>query len=79
MEFRYEDDGETYLLYRYSVNESEPRGSIAGHVDACPAWLKPILDVAKIAGMLNVKHPPPKRLLWFVTDDEYNLVEFTKL
>jgi hypothetical protein len=79
MEFRYEDDGEEYMLYRYSSNESQPRGSITGRIDTYPAWLQRILDVAKIAGVINVKHPPPVRLLWFVTDDEYNLVEFTKL
>ena len=79
MDYRYEDDGERYLLYMYSPDESKPRGSVTGDVTNRPAWLNRILDVAKVAGLLTVSHPPPKRLLWFVTDDENNLVEFTKL
>lgn len=79
MEYRYEDDGEQYLLYMYSPDESKPRGSVTGDVTNRPAWLNRILDVAKVAGLLTVSHPPPKRLLWFVVDDENNLVEFTQL
>lgn len=79
MEYRYQDDGEQYLLHMYPPDENSPQKVIRGDIQNRPAWLTRILDVSKVAGFLTVSHPPPKRLLWFITDDENNLVEFTKI
>jgi hypothetical protein len=45
-----------------------------------PTWLRNILDVAKVAGLIQqVKSPPPNFILWFTTDDTRNLIEFIGL
>lgn len=79
MEYRYEEEGDTFRLttYEYDRFASEPFTSLH-RLDRRPDWLLTILDVAKIAGKFPVlKYQPPKHILWFETDDNNNLVRFS--
>lgn len=76
-EFRYERRGDTYILRRWhNGTEKSERGLTA----TPPAWLAPILDVAKVSGHLKATvEPPPDEILWFRTDDKGNLTTFIDL
>ena len=49
-----------------------------GELGKQPAWLRPILDVAKVGGhMKPMRDGPPDHILWFTIDKDFNLLEIT--
>lgn len=76
-EYRYEQRSKVYTL-RCWHNGAER--TYSGPVDNMPAWLRAILDTAKVANMIRaIKEPPPDVIVWFRTDDNHNLIEFIEL
>ena len=78
MEYRYEEEGDTFRLTTYEEDRriSAPFNSLH-RLDMRPDWLLTVLDVAKIAGKFHViRYQPPKHILWFETDADNNLVRF---
>jgi len=76
-EYRYEErDGEFLLKCWHDGRETTTRG----HYHERPAWLEPILAVAKINGSAKrVKEPPPDFICWFRTTASGALTEFIEL
>lgn len=55
-------------------NNTQSQGWIGGQ----PAWLRLILDVAKVGGHLQpLRDGPPDVILWFKIDSDNNLLEIT--
>lgn len=77
MEFRYEENGEEFLLTTWNGNK---KSHISRPVAHMAQWLKDVLAVATVGGhMSTLDRPPPDKLLYFGTDDKYNLLYFTNL
>ena len=77
MEFRYEQNGEEFLLTTWNGKEKTHINRPVAHM---AQWLKDVLAVATVGGHIAVtQHPPPDKLLYFATDDQYNLIDFTNL
>ena len=79
MEYRYEEEGDTFRLTMYAEDRfmSEPF-NFAHQLAERPDWLLTVLDVARVAGKFPViRYQPPKHILWFETDANNNLVRFT--
>ena len=77
MEFRYEQNGEEFLLTTWNGKEKTHINRPVAHM---AQWLKDVLAVATVGGHIAVtQNPPPERLLYFATDDKYNLLNFTNL
>ena len=77
MEFRYEENGDEFLLTTWSGNK---KSHISRPVAHMAQWLKDVLAVATVGGhMSRLDQPPPDKLLYFGTDDKYNLLYFTNL
>ncbi len=76
-EYRYEErDGGFLLKCWHDGRETTTRG----HYHERPAWLEPILAVAKINGSAKrVKEPPPDFICWFRTTASGALTEFIEL
>ena len=76
-EYRYEErDGDFLLKCWHDGRETTTRG----HYHERPAWLEPILAVAKINGSAKrVKEPPPDFICWFRTTASGALTEFIEL
>lgn len=78
MEFRYEEQDGEFTLTKW-------RGTKKTHINNRPVehmaqWLKDVLAVATVGGHIAVaQHPPPDKLLYFATDDQYNLIDFINL
>jgi hypothetical protein len=76
-EYRYEQLDTSYMLKCWlNGKESVERGPLGTR----PAWLTNVLHVARVAKYIkNVRSPPPVFILWFRTDINNNLIEFTEL
>jgi hypothetical protein len=77
MEFRYEENGGEFMLTTWSGNK---KTHITRPVEHMAQWLKDVLAVATVGGHIAMTHnPPPEKLLYFDTDDKYNLIDFINL
>lgn len=77
MEFRYEENGGEFLLTTWN---GKKKTHISRPVEHMAQWLKDVLAVATVGGHIAVaQHPPPDKLLYFATDDQYNLIDFINL
>ena len=75
-EIRYQETGNRWQMAIYSYDNSNSRNE--GRLGDQPAWLRLILDVAKVGGHLTrMRDGPPDRLLWFTIDSNNNLMEIT--
>ena len=75
-EIRYQETGNRWQMAIYSYDNSNSRNE--GRLGDQPAWLRLILDVAKVGGHLTrMRDGPPDRLLWFTIDSNNNLLEIT--
>jgi len=75
-EIRYQEDGDMWSAITYTTDNSNSRNE--GRLGDQPAWLRLILDVAKVGGHLTrMRDGPPDRLLWFTIDSDNNLLEIT--
>jgi hypothetical protein len=76
-EYRYEERGGDFLLKCWHDGRET---TTRGHYHERPAWLDPILAVAKINGSAKrVKEPPPDFICWFRTTASGALTEFIEL
>ena len=75
-EFRYQERGSEWMLSIYSYGN--PTRQTEGRLGQQPAWLRLILDVAKIGGhMKPLSEGPPDLLLWAKIDSNNKLLEIT--
>lgn len=76
-EYRYEERDDMYHLKCWCDGvETTWRGEFYSR----PAWIRPILDTARIGGHLKrVCQPPPDAIVWFTTDLDNNLKTFLEL
>ena len=75
-EFRYQEAGDEWMMSIYSYGN--PTEQTEGRLGQQPAWLRLILDVAKVGGhMPPMRDGPPDHLLWAKIDDDNNLLEIT--
>jgi len=75
-EFRYQEAGDEWRMSIYDDNN--PTEHSEGRLGQHPAWLRLILDIAKVGGhMPPMRDGPPDRLLWAKIDDDNNLLEIT--
>ena len=78
IEHRYEERGDAFQLRSFPDEGREQMCS--GPSNCRPEWLLRILEVATIGGhMANVQHPPPSKILWFITDDALNFNSFQEI
>lgn len=76
-EYRYEQRGGEYTLRCWHNGTERTQRFDVAHM---PEWLRAILDTARVAGAIKpIKEPPPEIILWFRTDDKYNLTEFIEM
>lgn len=77
MEFRYEESNGEFMLTKWRGTK---KTHISRPVEHMAQWLKDVLAVATVGGHISVtQHPPPEKLLYFDTDDQYNLTGFNTL
>jgi len=77
MEFRYQEQAGEFMLTTWKGNE---KTHITRPVEHMAQWLKDVLAVATVGGhIVMTAQPPPEKLLYFGTDDKYNLLYFTNL
>ena len=75
-EFRYQEAGGEWMMSIYSYGN--PTEQTEGRLGQQPAWLRLILDVAKVGGHFHpMRDGPPDRLLWAKIDDDNTLLEIT--
>ena len=73
---RYQEAGGKYRLQSWGLGggQDAPTGGI---LIQRPEWLVKIVDVARIARVIqHTKHPPPVAIIWFYTDKHYQLTRF---
>jgi hypothetical protein len=76
-EYRYEERYATYVLKCWHEGKET---TIRGEVCSRPEWLTRIIDVAVVGGHLKrVYAPPPDAIVWFITDQDRNLLHFLEL
>lgn len=57
----------------------EDHPPVEGGIGEAPQWLLNIVAVARVGGHERLAvHPPPKRMLWFATDRNFNLLTFVE-
>lgn len=74
IEHRYTEYAGEYLLKSWSQD-----GMTNTHGMTCdlPHWLAIIVNVAEIGQhIMTVGAPPPEKILWFITNDELDLIRF---
>lgn len=72
---RYAERGDTFLLETYGKGG---KTTLSGRTEDAPEWLANIVTVAKVGGYLKeVDVGPPDRILWFITNDNGDLVRLT--
>lgn len=77
MEFRYQEQGGEFMLTTWKGKE---KTHITRPVAHMAQWLKDVLAVATVGGhIVMAAQPPPEKLLYFATDDQYNLIDFINL
>jgi len=73
---RYQEAEGKYRLQSWGFGggqDSHKGGTLAQR----PKWLVKIVDVARIARVIqHTKHPPPVAIIWFYTDEHYQLTQF---
>ena len=75
-EFRYQQNGDEWMMSIYSYGN--PTEQTEGRLEQRPAWLRLILDIAKVGGHLTlIREGPPDLLLWAKIDDDNKLLEIT--
>ena len=75
-EFRYQEAGDEWHMSVYDYGK--PTEQTDGRLGQQPAWLRLILDIAKVGGHFDpIRDGPPDRLLWAKIDDDNNLLEIT--
>lgn len=78
---RYEETGDTYdfrlfLSVHHDHSAPYPMRLSGLSLDA-PDWLKNIVSIGKLGGyVVEVKSPPPGRILWFGVDSDGSLGAF---
>ena len=85
MEIRYTENAGYWAISKYRVNTPanlqvpvQLIGSADGKIGKYPAWLKTIVDVARVGGHLKqMDQGPPDAILWFQVDKDLNLLEIT--
>jgi hypothetical protein len=80
MEIRYQERDGYWSLSTYEIDSdgrayatTKTLDTTSGKVGKYPAWLKKIVDVARVGGHLT----PPEAILWFTVDKDLNLLEIT--
>lgn len=74
VEARYVEDGDWFTLTLYSPHPEVT--DVTGLIYTRPEWLSNIVLMATVgAHFLDVPTPPPDRILWFVIDEDCNLVD----
>ena len=77
LEVRYQEHGGMWSTITYTTDANGSSRN-DGHLGYQPAWLRLILDVAKVGGHLKpLRDGPPDTLLWFKMDSDNNLLEIT--
>lgn len=78
--YRYQEAEGKYRLQSWGLawglggGQDAPTGGI---LIQRPEWLVKIVDVARIARVIqHTKHPPPVAIIWFHTDENYQLTGF---
>jgi len=85
MEIRYTENDGYWELNAYRISTSgtmyattKTLDATHGKVGKYPAWLKKIVDVARVGGHLKqMDQGPPDAILWFKVDKDLNLLEIT--
>ena len=84
MEIRYTERDDYWTIQKYYVDTAgrvsvdEAMDNAEGKLGKYPAWLKRILDVARVGGHLTrLEQGPPYAILWFKVDKHLNLLEIT--
>lgn len=78
MEIRYSETETYWAIQKYYVGSLSPTEAAEGKLGKYPAWLKRILDVARVGGHLTrLEQGPPHAILWFTVDKDLNLLEIT--
>lgn len=73
-EARYTETNDTYHLTLYGPHPTVT--DMVGPLHSRPAWLTNIITMATVGEhFLNVPDPPPDRILWFLMDEDCNLVD----
>jgi len=74
--YRYQEAEGKYRLQSWGGGGG-PDSHKGGTLAQRPKWLVKIVDVARIARVIqHTKHPPPVAIIWFHTDENYQLTEF---
>jgi hypothetical protein len=77
-ELRYQEAGDEWQMSIYSYSYGNPTEQTEGRLGQQPAWLRLILDVAKVGGhMPPMRDGPPDVILWAKIDSDNNLLEIT--
>ena len=76
VEHRYEECNDEFFLRSWKDGtESHQRGLLPTR----PAWLVEIVNIAMLGSHIRiVRRPPPNAILWFLTNDAYELVSFVQ-
>jgi hypothetical protein len=85
MEIRYQEYDGDWTLTDYQIDKNgevyattKTLDTTGGKVGKYPAWLKKIVDVARVGGHLKqMDQGPPDAILWFKVDKDFNLLEIT--
>ena len=85
MEIRYTENDGDWTLTDYQIDKNgevyattDTLDATGGKVGEYPAWLKRIVDVARVGGHLKrMDQGPPDAILWFKVDKDLNLLEIT--
>lgn len=76
IEHRYEEINEDFTVRSWLSNGREK--TVKGTVDIRPPWLERIITIAVVGDHIQiVTNLPPHAILWFITDTDRNLIEFT--
>ena len=73
---RYQEAGGKYRLQSWGGGGGQDAHT-GGALKQRPEWLVKIVDVARIARVIqHTKHPPPVAIIWFYTNENYQLTQF---
>ena len=77
---RYADNPNGWQLSPLACPWDPKKFTLAGVQGTQPDWLRAILDVARLSGMLVQvpKAPEPTTIVWFYIDEYQNFLEFYK-
>jgi hypothetical protein len=77
---RYVESGGEYYhrVWRTDGASTTVEDLQTGALTERPTWLVDIINVAKLSGaLMHPPEPPPNVILWFLTDGDNKLIEFT--